>query len=369
MKKALVLGIGSAQKDIVSLFKEQGFFVHACSYLDFGPAKKYVDVFTLIDITNEEAVTAYARSQQVDLVYSVGSDVALSTIGIVSEQLALPSFINKETAFICVNKERLRSFLGNDFKGNLYYSVFSKENPIFPKDYPVIIKPVDSQGQRGVQLIRSKAEFIKKYKKSLEYSKLKHLIVEEYVEGPEISVNAYLVNSNIVFSLISDRLIFDDFPGGLVCEHRVPSVFEQTSIHEMVDDLVKRTVNKLNLKNGPIYFQIKIKDNAPKLIEVTPRLDGCHLWKLCKEYCGVNLLKVSVDHLMGNTPNISLNKKQNGKQLKLKFLCEKPGKIIDRSSFFIPKDVIYHEWYYENGEIVQQVNGYFERIGYFISCV
>ena len=112
---------------------------------------------------------------------------------------------------------------------------------------------------------------------------------------------------------------------------------------------------------------MKIKDDTPKLLEVTPRLDGCHSWRLCKEDAGVDLLQASIDHLFGNPPTISTAQQLKGKRLKLGFLCEKPGVTIDRSLFSIPKDVVYCEWYYDNQEVVREVNGYFEKIGYYIS--
>lgn len=366
MSRILILGTGNAQLDAVRLCKEHGLSVYTCSCIQYGPVCNAADFFELIDIADIERIKDYAVRNDIDLIYSVGSDIAMPTVSKVSEDLDLPRFVSYETAKICNNKVLLREFLGKDFTGNLRYQMVESTLVSLELEFPVIMKPVDSQGQRGVRLINSYNEFVDNFDDSVRFSRNGKLILEEYVDGPEISVNSYVVNGNIEFSIISDRISWPDYPGGIIHEHILPSNIAGPSPEKEIRDLVERTISRLGIENGPVYFQIKLKEGKPKLIEVTPRLDGCHIWRLIKEYNGIDLLKASFEHLTNPSFKMGKPKSVKSKRVKLEFFSEKPGMVFDRSKYVIdnPK---YLEWYYEKGEIVRSINGHFEKTGYQIS--
>ena len=180
----------------------------------------------------------------------------------------------------------------------------------------------------------------KHFDKSIAYSKSNTVIVEKYVCGSEISVNAYIKNGEVIFSIISDRESFDNLPGGIIKAHHLPSKFENTAVADKINELVKEAVYKFEINNGPVYFQIKVADNHPYLIEVTPRLDGCHMWNLINNYCNVNLLELTMNHFLGNTL----------------FDADKYQKYVADHSFM----------YYKSGDTVKKLNGYMEKCGYRI---
>ncbi|MCK4664390.1 MAG: ATP-grasp domain-containing protein [Bacteroidales bacterium] len=365
-KKILILGVGNLQVDPIRILKDGNHEVHALSYKDEGPGRAFVDKFDVVDIVDKESVKKYVLENNIEVLYSIGSDIAMPTISYVSEVLDLPHFVSFKTANTCQNKWQLRSYIGDDFNGNIPFRRIKSINDIqYWKNYPCVLKPVDSQGQRGVFVLDSIADFYQYFEKSLKYSKSNELIVENFINGPELSINVYVVDGTIVFIQTTDRLVFKNYPGGLVKEHRIPSVFISNEMELKILDLVKFVVNKLQILNGPVYFQIKIIDNSPKLIEVTPRLDGCHIWRLIKEYCGVNLLEITFKHLIDNTLDLESFKKNELNPYKLTFLNEKPGKNVNRNKYQV-KNPIYLEWYYNQDEIVRPINNYFEKIGYYI---
>ncbi len=231
------------------------------------------------------------------------------------------------------------------------------------------MKPVDSQGQRGIKLINSKEEFDYHFEVALSHSRSKKIIIEEFIEGPEISANVYMIDGEIVFSLISDRISWPQFEGGIIHKHIIPSKVINKNSEKLVNEMIKSVTKKLNINNGPAYFQIKVQNNQPKLIEVTPRLDGCHMWRLIKEGTGVDLLDITINHLIENRidPNLlSFNDIQ--KELTLEFICKEPNSIVDESDYNI-RDVLDLVQYYEIGEKVKAMNGYMEKIGYIIFLV
>lgn len=368
MKKVLILGAGNAQIDAIRYCKEKGYEVYGCSYTNTERGIELLDHFKQVDIKNVEGVMQYAKEIEADIIYSVGSDIAMPTVCKVSELLNKPHFISYETANICQNKNILRDFLGKDFVGNTtYISASTLEEAMAFDVFPCIMKPVDSQGQRGVYKINSKEEIEEYFNKSIEFSNSKKLILEKYIDGPEISVNAFVDNSELAYCLVSDRIVFDEFPGGIIKEHIMPTSFASEEVVKKTEDLVRRTVKKLNINNGPVYFQIKIDGDNPVLIEVTPRLDGCHMWNIIKNYCGADLLDAAFEKLLFNK-SIELKSKPKEGTYRLRFMCEAPNKEFNRNNYNIDNN-IFLEWYYENNDIVRPMNRYMEKCGYVIEVM
>lgn len=369
MKKILILGVGNAQVDLIEYCKKHDFEVHGCSYQHGDSGEMLVDKFALIDITNVQSIEKYVIENSIDYVYSVGSDIAMPSVASVCKNLKLNCFISADTARICNTKNELRAYLGNDFLGNIRFQEISSKDDQIKLAFPLMLKPSDAQGQRGVFKISSQEEFDKYINTSLSYSRKKQAIIEEFIDGDEISVNTFSVDGKCIFKLISDRVVWDEFPGGIIHEHLIPSKYDNGDLKVKIEDLVDRVLEKLNILNGPAYFQIKVnKGTEPKLVEVTPRLDGCHMWRLINQFCNVNLLEMSMNLLQNSHIDYSKELKLTPvvKKVKTEFLCQAPGTKVDKSKFDIT-DACYCKWYYEDNEVVKKMNGYMEKCGYKIS--
>lgn len=359
--KVLILGVGHAQVDAIKYCKERGLEVHGCSYTNTERGIGLLDKFVQINITDKEAVLEYARREGIDVIYSVGSDIAMPTVSYVANSLNLPSFIKTSTAEICNNKQMLRDTLGQDFDGNIeYIYAESIEELASFKNYPGMLKPVDSQGQRGVYKVDSIDEAIERFPESISYSRDKKVILERYLDGPEVSVNAYMVDGTMVFGLVSDRISFDDIPGGVIKEHYLPSSLSQ-QIQDRVIDLAERSAKVLGIENGPCYFQVKVVEGVPYVLEVTPRLDGCHMWKLIKYYCGVDLLDLTFRHLIEQNVDENDFAVINHMPVRTVFMCQPPNSSVKKNHY---PAALCECWYYDEGDMVKKMNGYMEKCGY-----
>lgn len=196
------------------------------------------------------------------------------------------------------------------------------------------------------------------------HSRCGKVILEKFILGSEVSVNAYVKDGEVVFSMLSDRESFANFPGGIIKAHHLPSVFEGTPTHEKICELVRETVKALDIENGPVYFQIKVSEGHPYLIEVTPRLDGCHMWRLIKEYCGVDLLDMTVRQLLGEDVNVP-KYKVSRVPMHTEFFCEPPDTVFDAEKYE-KCAADYKRMYYGTGNTVKRMNGYMEKCGYRI---
>lgn len=364
MKQILILGTGNAQLDAILYLKEKGYTVHGASYRKEGPCLQYLDYFELLNICDADRITEYADKHSIDAVYSVGSDLAMPAACIVSERLGLPKFVSANTAIVCNNKALLRNEFGVDFNGNIRYRILDSPEQIKDWNYwPFMMKPVDSQGQRGVRKIESMDHFEEYFYQSLSYSRSGKLICEEYIDGPEISVNCFVKDGDLIYCRTSDRIVFNDLPGGIIHRHVLPSRImtekQDTEVRQMVIEILK----KLKITDGPAYMQIKMSQNGPKLVEATPRLDGCHMWRLIKEAEGVDLLDMTFRLLLDNSADVIHPVRPIWHELE--FLCREPGCVMDRSRFQT-NGAKYLCWYYENGEIIRPINGFMEKAGYLI---
>ena len=365
MKKILVLGTGMPQKDLIVACKGRGFEVHACSYRSGDPGEYVADHFALINITDADAVFDYASENNIDIIYSAGSDIAMPTAFTVSEKLGKKTYCSPRTAEICNTKNLLRNELGPEFIGNIPYQTIRSKKEEITVAYPFMIKPVDSQGQRGVFRIESYEDFLKHFDESMSHSRVKQLILEQFIEGEEISVNTFSVNGEMVFFLPSERIVWEGFSGGLIHKHLLPGKWaEKPDVMEKVHDLVERTLLAVNISEGPAYFQIMIDHSGtPYLVEVTPRLDGCHMWRLIRFSTGIDLLSLTIDGLegkkIGQIPTYSVAPYET------EFLCQPPATVFKRSNHRVGESE-FLEWYYKDDDIVHPMNGYMEKCGYVI---
>lgn len=356
----LVLGIGGAQTDLAARCKAMGLTVHACAASAEGPALDAVDHFEPIDIRDAAGVAEHARRIGARLVASLGSDLGAETSALVSDRLGLPHLVPPAVARLCRDKHRVRTRLGANPANLPCRRVRTMADAGPWTTYPAILKPVDGQGQRGVFVVGSAGELAARLPDALAHSAA--AIVEPYVDGPELNANAYLVAGRLAFCRVSARLVHDGRACGLVRAHRIPVPDQQGPAAALTTTLARA----LGVRNGPVYVQMKNDRGTLRLIEFAARLDGCHLWQLIRAYEGVDLLQLSIAHVLGDPPDpASFERATANGALELSFVCQPPGtRVAPRPP--APAAQLHEAWYYQPGDTVRPVNGTLEKIGYRI---
>ena len=319
--KALILGVASVQMDAVLELKKMNCETFTVAMAKDGPAADAADHFDIINILDEEAVVKHIRDNHIDIVYSTGSDLAMPVACRISERLCMPHFVTSKAAYICNHKNAMRSTLA-DCKGNVPYQVLEEIAPL-ELDFPVILKPSDSQGQRGVFLIHSQEEFETHFKEARKFSHEGKVIVEKYIEGPEVSVNGYMVNGVLRFMIASDRDTWPEYTG-LIHRHIVPGKAFCKEAEKAMKQALQDACNRVGILNGPVYFQMKVMGDRPYIIEMTPRLDGCHMWNILTRATGVNLMQLTFKHLLFNDVSELDNMGEEVKPMELVFWCQEP---------------------------------------------
>jgi biotin carboxylase len=364
-KKILILGVGSAQSDAINILKSQGHYLIGVSFKKEGPALQFVDEFVEIDIVEKEKVLVFAKEKNVDIVYSIGSDLAMPTVGYVSSKLNLPSFVTEEVAELTQHKALFRAFLNENKISTINFK--KAENYYDLADwnlFPAILKPVDSQGQRGVVKVNNRTELEIEFSYSQSFSRTKTVILEQFINGNEVSVNGYLYNGELKYSFLSDRRVIEGFSGGLVKGHDFPTTMPE-KLQAEAQKMVLQVALKLNYLNGPIYFQMIYTPENVFIIEGTPRFDGCHLWRLIKKRYNIDLLNVAFNHLTGGKFEFTKTTEPLTIKNSIEFFVQKPGTQFYADNFS-HKNCNYFEMYYTDGEMVRPINGEMEKVGYQI---
>ena len=206
-KKTIMLWGGSAQQIIaIETAKRLGYRTILCDFLPDNPGQHYVDTFYLVSTTDREAVLEVARKEQIHGILAYASDPAAPTAAFVAEKMGLPGSPYASVELLC-NKDQFRKFLADNHfctpKAKGYRSVDEAMTDIASDVFtmPVIVKPVDSSGSKGVGRIDTLAQAQVALDYAMSFSRDKRIIVEEYVEmfGYQIAGDGLSIDGELVF--------------------------------------------------------------------------------------------------------------------------------------------------------------------------
>ncbi|WP_201588907.1 ATP-grasp domain-containing protein [Psychrobacter fozii] len=364
----LILGTNSGQLDLIKTMKELGWYVIGCSNRSDEVGVKYTDKFYEVDIRDIEAVSKIAADNDVNLVYSVSSDTAIKSVVQVSSKLNLPTFYSEELIRLLDNKQDLRSFL-NNMKLSIvnYVEVDDVDDSKKWNTFPCIVKPSNAQGQRGVKKVNSAYELKNSVIEAKQFSSNNTAVIEDFLDGVEISCNVLVSNGQIVFDILSERLTYNDEYFGIPKGHLIPCVNIDEDTKKEAVELVSNVVKALKIENGPLYFQMKATTNGVKIIEIAPRLDGCHMWRLIQHATNRSFLVETIEALLNKHQSMQRVQLKDNKYYELIFQHSKPNQTFEDKCFPIPVGALYHEYRYSNGEAINIINGKKEVVGYYIS--
>lgn len=366
-RTALVLGANAGQADLIRYLGEHGWRVTACAHRPGGAGAKLAHDFALVDINDRDGVTELARSIRADLVYSVSSDMAVPAVVEASSRLNLPHYFDHDLVALLDDKAALRAHLNERGLSVVpYRRVKAFADCADWTAFPCMVKPADSQGQRGVSRVNDAADFEAAVRRALDLSPTGTAIVEAWLEGVEISYNVLVADGRVVVNECSERLVHGEHLVGVPRGHLIPPVAVDQAVVDQGAGLVEAVTASLGVREGTLYFQMKTTPEGPKIIEIAPRLDGCHIWRLMKHARDLDYLDLAVRRLMGeDVSTLTAGRPADG-VYELMFQQTPPGDVFAAADFPIPVDALYHEYRYEDGEKVLPINGRMEVVGYYV---
>lgn len=318
-KKLLLLGGLRYLIPVIKSAHEQGYYVITCDYLPNNIAHQYSDEYINASITDKEAILKIAMDKQIDGIMSFAVDPGVLTASYVSEKLNLQSPGPYESVRILQNKNLFREFLAkhnfNVPKAKGYTSLEDVISEIDLFKLPIMVKPVDSAGSKGVSMVQNYETLKKSIEFALEFSPTNQIIIEEYIEqnGFPSDSDCLSINGDLVFfSLSNQRFDLNATNPFTPAGFSWPS----TMLNQHKDELrkeVQRLLTLLNMKTSIYNIETRIgTDNKAYIMEVSPRGGGNRLAEMVKLSTSVDLISYAVKSAVGEKVEFNENPVYNG---------------------------------------------------------
>ena len=315
-KKLMILGGTRYALPVIKAAHELGAYVITADYLPDNIAHRYSDEYCNVSITDMEATLQAARERKIDGVISFACDPGVVTAAYVAEKLGLPSVGSYESVSILQNKGRFRAFLtehGFNVPTAKGYTVIEdalKETDLF--HWPVIVKPTDSAGSKGVSRVDDPAQLLDAIQYALGFSRRKEFIIEDFImqHGFSSDTDSFSVDGELKFvSFNSQRFDSEAENPYTPAAYSWPSSMTQEHQEELRSE-IQRLITLLGL--GTSIYNIETRegtDGKAYIMECSPRGGGNRLAE-CLEYAtGVKLVENAVRAALG-LPTVGVEQKE-----------------------------------------------------------
>jgi biotin carboxylase len=305
-ERLLILGAGIMQWPAIKIARDLGFETVVVDADPKAPCAAIADHFERIDLKNKEAIETLARAFKdaggLGGVFTAGTDFSAS-VAWVTEKLGLPG-IPYEAALNASDKERMRRCFREAQVSSPDFLVIQDLPPLdldLPFAFPVVVKPVDNMGARGCRRADSFKELRIASKEALRASRSGRAIIEEYMSGPEYSVDALIYGGKVHICGFADRII--SFPPYFVeMGHTIPADLDRKTRDSLIDVFI-RGVQALGLTHGAAKGDVKLSSRGPMIGEIAARLSGGYMSGWTYPYAsGVEPTRGAIFAALGKTP-------------------------------------------------------------------
>lgn len=299
-KRLLFLGAVRPLCEAVKIAKSMGIYTIVTDYLPDSPAKKYADKACMVSTTDIDAIIKLCKEEKVDGVFTSFIDSMLPYARKVCDIMGFPFYASEEQIRLSLDKKffknQCRAYgvpVPMDFTGAITENGIDASKVTFP----VIVKPTDSSGGRGIKICYSEKELVDAYKYALSISPSKNVLVEEYVVGDEVTATYTMKNGEVSLSCFKDKLVSLDHEGItsqsdiLICPSRHLQLF--------FDDINGKIVNMLkgmNATDGSVFFQGIVSQKGIKFFELGYRANGACDYRHIAAENSINYLEMMLAH-------------------------------------------------------------------------
>ena len=310
----MILGASILQLPAIQKAKEMGLQVIA---VDMNPDaigfQEEGVIKEIISTIDTEKILEAAKKHKIDGIMTLASDMPMRSVAIVAKEMGLVG-ISEQTALNATNKAEMRQRLKEcGVPIPKFFRISSKEEYEKAIHYfktaqlKCIVKPADNSGSRGVDLLSdlSDDELVSKaYDYSKSYSRGGDVVVEEYMEGPEVSVETLSVDGECHIIQITDKLT-TGAPYFVEMGHSEPSALQE-DVKTNISEVASAAVKALGIINGPSHTEIKVTKDGPKIVELGARLGGDNITThLVPLSTGVDMVECCIKIALGEKPDMA----------------------------------------------------------------
>ncbi|MBR4325859.1 MAG: ATP-grasp domain-containing protein [Bacteroidales bacterium] len=301
-----MLGGSLYQTYAIKAAVEMGYYVITCDYLPENPGHKFAHEYYNVSTTDKNAVLDLAKQLKVDGIVAYASDPAAPTAAFVAEKLGLPTSPYKSVEILS-KKHLFRKYLAeNGFnvpKAKSYTTFEDAEKDIDSFHLPVMVKPVDSSGSKGINKLTDKSQLKAFVEDALSYSRDKIFLIEEFIvkKGPQISGDAFSVDGKLVFHCLGNEFyskkVDKDFAPLGECW---PTVMPNEVINTLTADL-QRLITSLGMKSTAYNVEaIYSEDGKVYILELGARSGGSLIPQVTKYATGVDMVPYVIKAAAGD---------------------------------------------------------------------
>lgn len=335
----MVLGGSNCQIHALERARERSIFTVLADYTKNPPAKELADIHEPISTFDAPACIEAAKRHQIQGVMTLGTDQPVLTAALTAKALGLPSFLTESEARSVTNKKQMKQILSQNKIKTARYLFLSRDGKFYdttghPAEFtlqpPYVLKPLDSQGQRGIFKLYTKEAILEKLPETLSFSREDMALVEEFYESDEITVSGWINNRTLTILTITDRLLYPDSTHIGVCiGHRFPSI--HMGRYGEIRRICNQLVTSFSLENGPFYLQLLIGGQGIFVNELACRIGGAFEDVTIPYLTGFSILDAVIDGALGYpvsfplAPDFRCDKADKASFVLLLF-C-RPGKI------------------------------------------
>lgn len=313
MKKIVIIGANSFQNPLILKAKEMGYETHVFAWKDGSIGERTADYFYPVSIVEKDQILEKCREIRPDAVATIASDLANITVQYVASRLGLPCN-SDESILISTNKYAMRkafmdsgvatpgfvkTALGDDYAGLMRNL-----------SYPVIVKPTDRSGSRGITKVNRFEEIPAAVEAAVEDSFEKYAIIEEYIDGEEYSCECISYRGKHHILAVTKKYT-TGYPHFIETGHLEPAPLDQ-KIQEEVFREIPRALDALGIENGASHSEFKItEDGKVRIIEIGSRMGGdCIGSHLVELSTGYDFVKMVIETALGEEPSVKTEQKK-----------------------------------------------------------
>lgn len=366
--KALVLCGGVPQIALLQDLKSRGITTVLADMNEKVGGRAYADIFYPVSVLDVEGVKDVAIREEVDFVITVCADQVLEVVAQVSEELGLPCYIDFETAQNVSKKSYMKKiFVENGVPTSKHVIMAELDwEKITDLSYPLIVKPVDSYSSRGVRKVVNDAELESAFAEAVGISRTKTAIVEEFVEGDELTVDVYVEDGKAHILCISNLDKIGGADRFVIYRTRYPAEISD-SVKEQIQDTAERIASAFGLKNAPMLIQLITDGSRISVVEFCARTGGGDKFRLIKKVSGFDVVSAVADLALGIKPHVEPNNEKQ-KYIVNEFLYCYPG-VFDHLEGFdeLLEDGIISEYYQlkTKGATFADIRSSGDRVAFF----
>ncbi|MBQ7338989.1 MAG: ATP-grasp domain-containing protein [Clostridia bacterium] len=367
MKRLLIIGASVLQVPAIRKAKELGLYVAVADYNPNAVGIPLADEYYNVSTIDEEGVYRAAKEFKADGIMTLATDMPMRSLAYACEKLGLVGLAYDSAVKATDKGEMIKTFETAKVEHPWYQIIPGGTKPTPGTfTFPLITKPTDNSGSRGVMLVHNEDELAEALSYSSENGRRGDVIMEEYMQGPEVSVEVMVSHGAPHVLQITDKLT-TGAPHFVEMGHSQPSRLPEEA-QDAIRDLASRAALSVGIQNGPAHVEIILTKNGPKMVELGARMGGdCITTHLVPLSTGIDMVGNTIKIALGEDPDLE-QKLWNGSAIRY---FNAPHGVIREISGVEEAEMLYGvqeiTFVKQVGDTVGDIGSSTDRVGFVIA--